>query len=169
MLGPLPEFVDPFRLANQQARMNGAVPVAEMPRVGTLVRDGSGAAEVALSFRVSASGAPRVDGRVRLTARLTCQRCLGPLDLEVAPEIRAAFTDGDEAVGRAESAAGYEPLEGGGRIELKVMIEDEILLALPDYPMHLPGVCGPAGEGGAPGSEDSPFAGLRARLRQSRT
>ena len=169
MLGPLPEFVDPFRLANQQARVNGAVPVAGMPRVGTLLRDDSGAAEVELRFRMAASGATRVDGRVRFTARLTCQRCLDPLDLEVAPEIRAAFTGGDEAVERAELAAGYELLEGGGRIELKTMIEDEILLALPDYPMHLPGACDPAGEGGAPGLEDSPFAGLRARLRQSRT
>ena len=169
MLGPLPEFVDPFRLARRRARIDGTVPVAEMPRVGALLRDDSGAAEVALRFRMSASGAPRVDGDVRLTARLTCQRCLDPLDLELAPELRAAFTDGDEAMERAELAAGYEPLEGGGRIGLKTMIEDEILLALPDFPMHLPDLCGFVGESGATGPETSPFAGLRAQLRPSRT
>ncbi len=169
MLGPLPEFVDPFRLAGRQARMDGAVPVAGMSRVGALVRDDSGAAEVVLCFRMSASGVPRADGHVRLTARLTCQRCLDALDLELAPEIRVAFTDGGDAAGRAELAAGYEPIGGGGRIGLTTMIEDEILLALPDFPMHLPDVCGPAGESGAPGPEGSPFSGLRARLRQSRT
>lgn len=169
MLGPLPEFVDPFRLARRRARIGGAVPIAEMSRVGALVRDDSGVAEVVLRFRMSASGTPRVDGRVRLTARLTCQRCLDPLDLELAPEPRAAFTDGDEAAGRAELAAGYEPLECGGRIGLKTWIEDEILLALPDFPMHLPDMCGFAGEIGVKGPEASPFAGLRALLRPSRT
>ena len=169
MPGPLPEFVDPFRLARRRARIHGAVPIAEMPRVVALVRDDSGAAEAELRFRMAGSGAPRVDGRVRFTARLVCQRCLDPLDLELAPGFRAAFTDGGEAAGRAELAAGYEPFEHEGRIELKTMIEDEILLALPDFPMHLPDVCGFVGESGAAGPETSPFAGLRAQLRPSRT
>ena len=169
MRGPLPEFVDPFRLARQRARVDGVVPLADMLRVGAVVRDGSGAAEIELRFRMAASGAPRVDGQVRFTARLTCQRCLGPLDLDLAPGIRAAFTDGGEAMARAELAAGYEPLEGGGRIGLKTLIEDEILLALPDFPMHLPDACGFAGESAATGPEASPFAGLRAQLRQART
>ena len=81
MLGSLPEYVDPFRLARQQARMRCTVPVAEFPRIAAIVRDDAGAAEVALHFRTSASGVPRLDGRMRLTAFLTCQRCLEPIDL----------------------------------------------------------------------------------------
>ena len=169
MLGPLPEFVDPLRLARRQARMNGAIPVTEMSRIGSLVRDDSGVAEVVLRFRMSASGVPRAEGRIRLTAHLTCQRCLAPLDLELAPELKVAFTDGGEAAGRAELAAGYEPLEGGGRTGLTTIIEDEILLALPDFSMHPPGVCNSAGETGAPRPENSPFSGLRAQLQRSRT
>ena len=168
MLGPLPEFVDPFRLARQQTRLSGAIPVAELARISSLVREGSGMVEVALRFRMSASGVPRADGHALFTAHLTCQRCLGPLDLELAPALKVAFTDGDEALGQAELAAGYEPLECSGRIELTTMIEDEILLALPDFPMHLPGMCAPAGERGVPGPEDSPFSGLRVQLQQSR-
>lgn len=169
MLGPLPEFVDPFRLAGQRTRMNGVIPVAAMTRVAALVRDDSGAVEVELRFRTSASGVPRAEGRALLTARLTCQRCLDPIDLELALELRFAFTDGDEAMGRAELAAGYEPLEGDGRIGLTAVVEDEILLAVPDFPMHPPGVCTAAGEAGAPDPNDSPFSGLRAQLEQSRT
>ena len=169
MLGPLPEFVDPFRLAGQGARMNGVVPVAAMTRVAALVRDDSGMVEVALRFRMSASGVPRADGRVRMTARLRCQRCLDPLDLELAPELRVAFTDGGEAAGRAELAAGYEPMECGGRIGLTAIVEDEILLALPDFPMHQTGPCTAAGAADTPDPEESPFSGLRAQLQQSRT
>ena len=169
MLGPLPEFVDPFRLARQHTRLNGVIPVAALTRIAALVRDGSGVVEVVLRFRMSASGVPRADGGARLTTRLTCQRCLDPLDLELAPELKLAFTDGGEATGRAELAAGYEPLECDGRIGLTAIVEDEILLALPDFPMHPRGVCTAAGEVGAPDPGDSPFSGLRAQLQQSRT
>ena len=169
MLGPLPEFVDPFRLASRQARMNGAVPVAAMTRIAALVRDDSGVVEVALRFRMSASGVPRADGWARMTAHLMCQRCLEPLDLDLAPELKVAFTDGGEAAGRAELAAGYEPMECGGRIGLTPIVEDEILLALPDFPMHQTGPCTAAGAADVPSPEESPFSGLRARLQQSRT
>ena len=169
MLGPLPEFVDPFRLARQQTRVNGVIPVAALTRIVALVRDASGVVEVVLRFRMSASGVPRADGGARLTARLACQRCLDPLDLELTPELKFAFTDGGEAAGRAELAAGYEPLECDGRIGLTAIVEDEILLALPDFPMHPRGKCTAAGKIGAPDQGDSPFSGLRAQLQQSRT
>jgi uncharacterized protein len=169
MLGPLPEFVDPFRLACQQIRMRGAIPVAAMTRMAALVRDDSGLVEVVLRFRMPASGVPRADGSARLTAHLTCQRCLDPLDIELAPELKVAFTDGDDAVERAELAAGYEPLECGGRIGLTTMVEDEILLALPDFPTHRAGLCTVAGEAGAPDPGDSPFSSLRDQLQQTRT
>lgn len=171
MRGPLPEFVDPFRLASQQACMNGVVPVTAMTRVAALMRDGSGAVEIALRFRMSASGVPRVDGSARLTAHLVCQRCLDPFDVELAPELKFAFMQGGggEAMEKAELAAGYEPLEYDGRVALTTIVEDEILLTLPDFPMHLPGACTAAGEIGATDPGDSPFAGLRAQLQQSRT
>ena len=92
MLGPLPEFVDPFRLAGQQTRMDGVIPVAALTRVAALVRDDSGVVEVGLRFRMSASGVPRADGGARLTAHLTCQRCLAGLDVELAPALKVAFT-----------------------------------------------------------------------------
>ena len=169
MLGPLPAFVDPFRLASQQARVNGVLPVAALTRIAALLRDDSGVVEVALRFRMSASGVPRADGFARLTAPLTCQRCLDPLDLELGPELKVAFTDGDEAAGTAELAAGYEPLDFDGRIGLTTLVEDEILLALPDFPMHRADSCTAAGAGGAPDPGDSPFSGLRAQLQQFRT
>ena len=168
MLGSLPEFVAPLRLARRQARLRGAVPVAELPRIAAIVRDDSGVAEFALHFRLSASGVPRLEGRIGLTAFLTCQRCLEPIDLDLVPALRVAFTDGDEASERAELAAGYEPLDCNGRIGLKTLVEDEILLALPDFPMHRIEECAAAGENGAPESGESPFSGLRTQLQQLR-
>ena len=169
MLGSLPEFVDPFRLARQQTRIEGAVPIAAMKRVAELLREGSGVAEVDLRFRASASGVPRLEGGVRMVARLECQRCLEPLEIELHPELKISFTDGGEASERAELAAGYEPLDCDGPIGLTSIVEDEILLALPDVPMHSLEECTPAGATGATGPGSSPFSGLRAQLEQFRT
>ena len=180
MRGPLPEFVDPFRLARRRARIRSAVPLTAMTRLGALVRNESGEADVDFRFGLSAAGAARLDGRLDLLASLTCQRCLGPLDLRLRPEVRVSFTEGGGASEKAELAAGYEPLDCTGPIELAALAEDELLLALPDFPMHRRGACAAAGRGAyapAPeaaggGPERLPFAGLgalRARLEQSRT
>ena len=168
MFGSLPELADPYRLARQRARMRAAVPIAAMARVATVLHDDSGLAEVDLRFHASGSGVPRLDGSVRMLARLECQRCLEPLELELRPELKIAFTDGDEASGRAELAAGYEPLDCEGAIGLTTIVEDEILLALPDFPMHPPGECACAAAMDAEEPESSPFSGLRARLEQIR-
>jgi len=149
--------------------VEGAIPLASMTRVAALLRDDSGTVEVALRFRLPASGAPRLEGVAHFIANLTCQRCLGPLDLEMGTEVKVSFTGGDEALGRAELAAGYEPLETTGRIGLVTIIEDELLVSLPDFPMHLPETCAPAQDFGSDASRDSPFGNLRARLGQIRT
>ena len=179
MRGPLPEFVDPFRLARQRAHLRSAVPLAAMTRLGALLRNEAGDAEIDLRFGMSAAGAARLDGRLDLLASLTCQRCLGPLGHRLRPEVRVSFTEGGEALEKAELAAGYEPLDCTGPIELAILIEDELLLALPSFPMHRRGACAVGGGAQAPVPEDAgggperlPFSSLgalRARLEQSRT
>ena len=182
MRGPLPElpeFVDPFRLARRRAHLRSAVPLAAMTRLGALVRNGAGEAQADFRFAMSAAGAARLDGRLDLLASLTCQRCLGSLDLRLRPEVRVSFTQGGGALERAELAAGYEPLDCTGPIELATLAEDELLLALPEFPMHRRGACAPGGgaaalapEAAEDGVERLPFSSLgalRARLEQSRT
>lgn len=162
MRGPLPEFVDPFRLARERARLEGRLAVAEMERLRPLLHGGAGAVEVELRFRTSGVGAPRIEGSASLLASLVCQRCLEPFDAPLRCELRLSFTGADEALAKAELAAGYEPLEAGGPIGLAALVEDEMLLALPDFPMHPPPGCATAAQTGAGGAEDaSPFSALR--------
>lgn len=179
MRGPPPELVDPFRLARRRARIRSAVPLATMTRLEALLRDVTGSAEVDLRFGLAAAGAPRLEGSIGLLASVTCQRCLGPLALRLRRAVKVSFTGGDGALEKAESAAGYEPLDCKGTMELATLIEDEILLALPDFPMHPRDAC-PAARGAqahAPeaagrGLDHLPFSGLRAlrtRIEQSRT
>ena len=168
----LPALVDPHRLARQRVRLKDTLPVMEMARVEALVGDRSGTVDFDLRFRLSSAGVPRLEGDISLKARTTCQRCLETIELPVASTLRLSFTGDDEPLAQTELAAGYEPMEAVGQIGLATLIEDEILLAIPEYPMHPRGVCAPAGEAQPGVPAGSPLAALgvlRERRGPSRT
>jgi uncharacterized protein len=66
---------------------------------------------------------------------LVCQRCLGRVDVDVAADSQVlVLRDLDEGEGLAVDA---EPLVAeGGRLALRDLVEEELLLALPLVPRH---------------------------------
>ena len=116
-------------------------------------------------------------GRVEGTWPLACQRCLGDLDwrFDVKFETLVLGSEDDETI---EQDVVVCP---GGRISLEPMIEDELLLALPNAPVHPHGSCeappvragggrtgsGRIADGEGPGQRSNPFSVLRT-LRPDR-
>ncbi len=159
---PHQPVIDGLEFARTGARLQGAWPVANFPRL----RDALHADAGALDYEVQ--GVPQEQGRPALRLRLagvlqlTCQRCLGALEFPLRIEVSLLL-----AATQAEIDA--EPLEAGGaeRIvagrEMPVhdLIEDELLLAIPIAPRH-ERCAGGAAEGA--GERQSPFAGLRGLL-----
>ncbi len=101
---------------------------------------------------------------------LTCQRCLAPVDVDVAVDRAFRFVE-DEATAAAEADEAEEDLLALSRsFDLPALVEDELLMALPLVPRHdacpeplpLPAV-GDAEEGGGPadGGRPNPFAVLQ--------
>lgn len=75
--------------------------------------------------------------------RLTCQRCMGPCAYVVDAAIRLALVSGVEEASRLPEH--FDPLMvTDGLIRPGDLIEEELLLALPQIPMHAPGECEPA-------------------------
>ncbi|MEY4652072.1 MAG: hypothetical protein RI884_653 [Pseudomonadota bacterium] len=67
---------------------------------------------------------------------LTCQRCLGPVDVPVAIDRAFRFV-ADEATAEAEDDASEEDLLVTSRaFDLPGLVEDEFLMALPLVPLH---------------------------------
>jgi len=67
---------------------------------------------------------------------LTCQRCLGPMDMPVAFDRSFRFV-ADEATAEAEDDASEEDLLVTSRaFDLPALIEDEFLMEMPLVPLH---------------------------------
>ena len=155
-------FLDVEELASQQKSLAGFVEPALMPRLLEVVAGLPGAIAYRIEFTRDGSGRPRMLGHVEGVLPLICQRCLDALDW--------SFETGFESI-----VIGSEPAETGGldavvcssgRLELEQTIEDELLLALPNSPVHAPGSCEPppirdTGEK-PPLQRTNPFSALHA-------
>lgn len=155
-------------------RLSGSLPLARLSRLAGLLSDREGRVEVELSFARDSKGRATLRGRVSGDLHLICQRCLGTLVLPVegVPALVLVARLG-EAEGLENSV---EPLVvGEGPLVVADVVEDELILAIPQVPMHPIGSCQAgvapipaAGDGGA-GPRASPFAvleGLRDRRKK---
>lgn len=73
---------------------------------------------------------------VDVSLPLTCQRCLGPVDLEVAVKQSFRFVASEEAAEAQDEEAEEDVLALSQDFKLSDLIEDEVLMALPVVPRH---------------------------------
>lgn len=176
MCAAFPKSVDPRRLAALGRTLNGSLPLSRMPRLQAAVADSTNSspdyAAFELTFGRDASRRDVVEGRVRAQLRLQCQRCNGVLDLQVSSRFALGVVTGLEQASRLPE--GLEPLLlESEEIDPAVLVEDELLLAMPVVPRHADGVCrSPAFAAGAEvdstvtqSTQDNPFAVLEALKR----
>lgn len=168
MSGGWPSSIDPVQLAENGARLTGELSLAAMPRLSQSCCDPAGSVSVDLQFERSDSEGLRImRGTVRASMRVTCQRCLEEmaLDLQIEPNLILLRPGEREDLEREDEALVVErPLA------LSALVEDELLLAMPMIPMHAPAVC-PARRPlehapvGGRRQRPNPFAALR-RLKR---
>lgn len=135
MQDPLfPNKVNPWQLVADNGRLEGELTLAAMPRLAVLNR-ADGKVSVSLAAGLDEQGVRFIKGRVRTEIELVCQRCLGslrlPLDVTVGLGLIRAEAEADRLPDE------YEPLlvsEGG--MAISDLVEDELLLALPQIPRH---------------------------------
>ncbi len=140
MFAPLPEYADPRHLADAGKRFVGEIELGEFPRLIEELLESRRPVAYELAFGRDERNRATVKGRVKATLILQCQRCLGALEYPVDREISLALVEGlDEARGLPDR---YEPLLlEESRIRLADLVEDELLLALPQAPKHGPDAC----------------------------
>ena len=100
-----------------------------------MLADDSGEIAVKLDFEVDELGVPIVLGNVSASLALTCQRCLGALSLPVDVDIALAWVKTTQEADKLPLR--YEPyVVEETPLLLNDVIEDELLLALPQIPTH---------------------------------
>ncbi|MCB1785231.1 MAG: DUF177 domain-containing protein [Gammaproteobacteria bacterium] len=135
MLSLLPDFADPLRLCSLGKVYEGTVPLADLPRLAPLLTSTQGEAAFTLAFDMDAERRPVV--RVKVSARLAlqCQRCLGEMTLDVDSDSLLAVVSGTDEAERLPDA--LDPLlVEDAKMELRSLIEDELILTIPSAPLH---------------------------------
>ena len=163
------------------ATQEGRFALAELPRLAeSVLRAADAGAEPAIEW--SAAGAMQSGGRapfvvdlgVKTTLTLECQRCLQPMAVPLSIERRLRFVEGEDEAAYLDEELEDDVLALTHRLDLRALVEDELLLALPLVPRHetcpqLPDALRPADaatadDDGAVPSEH-PFAALAALRR----
>ena len=173
--GHLPATIDPIQLAERGARLTGTLPLKSMPRLAQTCLDGSGDVFVDLSFeRGEGEKVLLMRGTLRTSLRVTCQRCLEDMDLDVEASPWLMLMRPGSRRDRLDD----EPdiLVADKPVSLSALVEDELLLALPMVPTHELSEC-PAkvyvrkeiggGRQEADGEKKNPFAVLD-RLKKTK-
>jgi uncharacterized protein len=133
----VPDYLDPWRAAERGRRLEGTIALAELPRVVNLLIHPEGGVRFELEFFRDDKHRPCVRGRVTATIELRCQRCLGPLALQVDAALLLALVKGFDEAERLPDE--YDPLiVEDDRIRPLDLVEDELILALPQVPVHAP-------------------------------
>ncbi|MEM7252086.1 MAG: YceD family protein [Pseudomonadota bacterium] len=171
MAAGLPDRFDPRVLARAERTLRGTVSVDGMDRLREMAQACAPDATVELRFSESANGVVCIEGSVHLDATATCQRCLEPMPLTIDTSVAIAYVidgvtndcgDGYDVI-ETQDRPLDEPWMMGG------FVEDELLLAWPDFPVHISGDCSLDEAYNERPVEDNPFAvleQLKSRLSE---
>lgn len=160
MLDCLPEHIEPVGLADAGRSFRGELAVSDFRRLAELLADRNGNLQVQIELHRNERCLRVLRGRVEGQIRLTCQRCLKPLEYALDLSFSLGIVSAEDEV--AQLPDGYEPLLVDGEPLLtSAVIEDEILLAVPAVPVHRDGeVCDPGYRNRPTPGRDNPFSVL---------
>lgn len=166
----LPDLLDPWRAVDSRSVFAGRLPMSSLSRLHGLLLDATGEVEFRLAFSRDEGHRPILRCEVAATLRLSCQRCLEALDHQVDTSTLLALVSGIEEERCLPEP--YDPLLVSDKpIRPRDLIEDELLLALPQIPMHEADLCEmrvpETSATQAESVKESPFAGL-AELKHER-
>jgi uncharacterized protein len=167
---PIPPHVDPRKLADRSTTLDGELQLANLARLCSSLADDHGVVRTKFSFERDERNAVVFHSELEVDVKMVCQRCLELVTLPIHSSCDYAVV---KEGGNTQSVPqGYDVIElGEDPLDLLVLVEDELLLALPIVPAHDPKDCQqPAGLNEPEPSEDevtrsNPFSVL-AQLKR---
>ncbi|KXJ51155.1 YceD family protein [Neptuniibacter pectenicola] len=133
--GPLPNKVDPRKLAEREVRITGVADLNRMPILCQSLIGTDGSIKVDLQFAVDEQRIRTITGNAEGHVFMTCQRCLDPVEVAVEVDFNLALAVSEDAAKQLPRV--YDPLIiGDEEIELLSVVEEELILSLPHDAYH---------------------------------
>lgn len=136
----LPERVEAYKLAARDEHLEGVMALEGFSRLADEVGEQSGDCRVWLDFGIDAQGRREIRGRLEADLQLPCRRCLSPMARRVESEFLLGMATSDALA--AELPGTHEPvLVENEQLDLLTVIEDELILSLPQVVYHEEAEC----------------------------
>jgi uncharacterized protein len=170
MAAGLPDLVDCARLAEEAVALRRDYALGELPRLKDLLAEPRGTLSATFAFAKLASGRPGARVSIEASPQLVCQRCMHGFGLRATGASEIEFATSEDT----ESEREFFRMENG-RVSLRELAEEELLLALPIAPAcNSPQSCGRAPSyatgdetTGATGDMRRPFSALQDLLKKT--
>lgn len=131
----MPRRGDPRKYAQQGVELSGFLALESLPRLQQAVVDGEGSIHARLTFGVNDEGKRVLDGHIKGSVRLICQRCLEPVEHEINSTIYVGIVwSEDQAKALPRSIDPW--IVGEGPADFYDIVEEEVLLDLPQVVYH---------------------------------
>ena len=160
--------IDAFEFCRSNGHRDGVTPVAEMSRLNKECADQSGEIAWSIDGATSRHGYPQMTLSVSGTVLLMFQRCLAPFSYEIDSSTVLMLGTDDANADEIEEVIDDESIDvivGSRTCDIRDLLEDEALLALPQAPKHE--VCPDTSLlESLKAEKPSPFAGLKTLSKE---
>jgi uncharacterized protein len=157
--------VDVFKLAREGGSVEGQFEVVELARLAPMLAPPLGRIQFRFQGRIDEQGRDAATLRIQGQLALNCDLCGSPLQWVLDESAGFFFVDDEEQLGALPIEADTdEPLLGSRTFDLRSLVEDQAILALPISPRH-PACLRPEPAGSAEHPVHRPFEVLAAHKR----
>jgi uncharacterized protein len=128
-----PAAIDGLAFARSASVLNGRLGLESLPRLAQSGCSGS-ILDFVLTGGINERGKPELRLEVEGSVRLQCQRCLGYMEVPLRCETQLELAASEAEILAAEDDV--ERVVAGRDMSVAVLVEDEVILALPMAPKH---------------------------------
>lgn len=130
-------LIDPWAFARNSGRRDGAMRLADLPRLANLAASPGSVLDVVVVGSVAHDEHSYIHIDVSGMVRLTCQRCLETVEHVIRHQALFQLWPADVAPPDDELLEDeFDALPAGKELDLVQLVEDEVLLELPLSPRH---------------------------------
>ncbi|ALZ76790.1 23S rRNA accumulation protein YceD [Rheinheimera sp. F8] len=140
----IPVTIDPYRTAQKRSSFDGILQLQNLTRLSEQLSNTDGDVAVVIHCGNDEQGLVYIEGEAQCTVQVRCERCGDEMTLNINSSFAYTPLKGDDSA-QEEIPQRYDVVETDehGEVNLRQLVEDELILALPLFPMHDEGQCDP--------------------------
>ncbi|WP_068545223.1 23S rRNA accumulation protein YceD [Thalassotalea crassostreae] len=133
----LPISIDPYKSAQRRLECNGYFEMSGLERLLAEVdKAESEQINVVVNFDVDEQGLIVISGSAETQVALTCQRCNEPFQQELKVKYCYSPVKDEDSAEQLPSHYDTVVLDENGEVNLRELVEDELIIAIPLIPKH---------------------------------